>query len=136
MSNREIKFRAWDKVRKRWFPKKEPFEIYLNGKYLGLDPWRENYRDWNNKYVLCQYTGLKDKNGKEIFEGDIIKDRYHRGEVLFGEHDDADLYGTYQGWYINNKMYPGEIERRGILNMDSPEIIGNVYENPELSTTK
>lgn len=56
---REIKFRAWDK------------EIH---KFKYPDLWDSsmpsNWRDW---YELMQYTGLKDKNGKEIFEGDIVK---------------------------------------------------------------
>jgi len=120
---REIKFRAWDKLDKRWVSDvygDDPFEIYLCGNFLGLS----GCNSWvgSERYSLLQFTGLKDKNGKEIYEGDIINQDHKYGwknhvmELMFSTASDdmgLDMYG-----------YP---------DVDNDcEVIGNIYENPEL----
>lgn len=69
--------------------------------------------------VLMQFTGLKDKNGVEIFEGEIVKYQYHGGIVI----DTIECFGTFFG-----------VQRyTGILDTFDPiEVIGNIYQNPEL----
>ncbi len=77
--------------------------------------------------VLMQYTGLKDKNGKEIYEGDLVKVEGAGGEPLQIVWNTTQLCGfAYQA----GAFYHGFIEPD-----DSIEVIGNIYENPELLST-
>jgi len=99
-----------------------------------------------NGGCIMQYTGLKDKNGKEIYEGDIIHfqdwdtdpsddgDEIDEGigQVLFGHTTSG--FGYTHGWYveiIENKKYKPHGYFRG-LEMQVIEVIGNIYENKEL----
>lgn len=92
--------------------------------------------------VLMQFTGLLDKNGKEIYEGDVVLDRewlkYGNREVRFGEQwIDASDYEQYSvgtiGFYLTNYL-GNKDEYEGLNSSDSPhlEVIGNIYSNPEL----
>lgn len=83
------------------------------------------------KETIGQYTGLKDKNGKKVFEGDI-----HRGYagslwvVCFGEFLDMDTVDTGYGWYLRSS--DGDCS---CFHGDEPlymNIIGNIHDNPEL----
>jgi uncharacterized phage protein (TIGR01671 family) len=124
--NREIKFRAWDggtKHMTKGKPLKESCEIARD-----QPDWY-----WDDSVVIIQYTGLKDKNGKEIYEGDVLRDRISGvvWVVKFGLNKKA----GYIGWYVENE----EIERTSTIAGDYGadqnsyvEVIGNIYENPEL----
>jgi hypothetical protein len=77
---------------------------------------------WNENCTLMQYTGLKDKNGVEIYEGDIVEEPGSRYEVVY--HAD--------GFYMRDMHEPDNMLiqlRHGYLHC---EVIGNIYENPEL----
>jgi uncharacterized phage protein (TIGR01671 family) len=75
-------------------------------------------------WVLMQYTGLKDKNGKEIYEGDIVADR-DTSDCVFGVKWDVAKAGYYM---------PPEFDEEYAYSIGavSLEVIGNIYENPEL----
>ena len=79
-----------------------------------------------DKETIGQYTGLHDKNGKEIYEGDIVK------VFISGKWWIAKIIYEYSGFTIdvtNNKEL--EFGRRGIIERFT-EVIGNIYDNPEL----
>ena len=119
------KFRAWDNWRKRM---SVVDRIYIDTEGVRLyDDFGEYWRDFRD-VKLMQSTGLKDKNGKEIFEGDILgtKDGLLNGVVEYR----SDL-----GMWTNSLISYNNFER--LCNVaGSREIIGNIYENPELLEDK
>lgn len=122
MTNRPIKFRAWDKKQKRWivdFLVKHTGELVeFQGGYAGYDM---EYPELPENYDLMQFTGLTDKNGKEIYEGDVL-------EMPTGRHATV---GFLNGSFTLGEDYASEF----LLSLEgrlSGEHIGNVFENKEL----
>jgi len=134
---REIKFRAWDKEQNKMLT----FNDGMDGEYrYHLCWWQSSkvpypalYKNSccakQDDYKIMQYTGLKDKNGKEIYEGDIVRNGSTHGNdpkqftVVWNERD-----GAFNG-------------RVGVSRLPMScaywfygdcEVIGNIYENPEL----
>ena len=117
---RELKFRAWDIERKTY--EHEELLLAPNGDIL-TSRWQELCEP-ESEYVIEQYTGLKDKNGKKIYEGDIVRDLGGNHEVKFCEMKDTDCSYFYQGWgFDDSSLYEEH---------DFVEVIGNIHENPEL----
>ena len=85
--------------------------------------------------TVCQYTGLKDRNGKKIFEGDIVESKFTKKPypVYFGEYSYTNEYGEEDdacGWYnIEEGKYKTAL---GCKTDVWATIIGNIYDNPEL----
>lgn len=81
--------------------------------------------------TISQYTGLTDKNGKKIFEGDIHERENHFFVVKYGKYRDCETHEDGYGWHFEYT------HRKGCEGFDGTEneyvnIIGNIYDNPEL----
>lgn len=119
--NRIIKFRAWDKKNKVWFEAPSEFDSSL-GKFVMSADGRVYINGVYQDLELMQFTGLTDKNGKEIYEGDVVSIKRTLGEKC----DCYEIKFT-QGMF--------SISDEDILTdywLKSCEVIGNIYENPEL----
>ena len=134
--SRQIKFRVWDKRQKEWFPIKNAICLVLNPESTDLclltkqGPYpipQTGQEDGGlNRYILEQFTGLLDSEGKEIYEGDIL---FHKNENQFVRVEFSNGAFCFYGL---NKRHP---EEGFVLTSEyEPEIIisGNVHQNPEL----
>lgn len=133
---REIKFRAWNN-RTKWM------HDWLD---LCCLPHTLKFFDEPKPYILMQYTGLKDKNGIEIYEGDIVRNIWHNccdrfiGGIWIVKYGSHSVQGDY---YYSNRatgFYYENIKTKETYNIEylpcnkagDFECIGNIYENPEL----
>lgn len=128
------KFRAWDVHEKKMFTNDQL--IIWNGNVYANDNFElnvNNLKGWSiDEKYLMQSTGLKDKNGKEIFEGDIVK---------FSDCDD-EVYITPVVWDKNYACFGVSFSGGYPISFDyleefytelkDIEVVGNIYENPEL----
>ena len=123
---REIKFRAWNKDIREMI-KVDRMAFVENCDELGkgiLDEHNDFHKIEDCE--IMQFTGLKDKNGKEIYEGDIVKSLFHGKEgLIIGEVIWADV-----GFYIGLEEFKDELYPWVFYKIC--EVIGNKFENPEL----
>ena len=142
--NREIKFRIW--ADNKFYDKCLVGNTNNTNDEKWTCPmvWLEKQKEWVHcdNGIICQYTGLHDENGKEIYEGDIIEFSY---DVFTGNFDTKVGRGTIE--FIDGAFYikPFEIEGKKIKDTDTEEwfllytvntdtltVLGNVHENLEL----
>nr|DAG72428.1 MAG TPA: YopX protein [Caudoviricetes sp.] len=135
---REIKFRVWDNIAKKYIDGKH---VSISG--LGLlhvakriikNCFRPLHTRKNPWFIVEQYTGLKDINGTEIYGGDIIVQKSLgsnksgcRGKITYKEDHAAFMFEVYERgkpvmWLFLNEFNPEK----------TCEVIGNIHENPEL----
>lgn len=127
---REILFRGQRVVNKKWV------EGYLF-KQFNNSAGKDDYyiRRGDTDYLVIpetvgQFTGLTDKNGKKIFEGDIHEHNNERWYVRFSNFYDAELEDNFYGWHcVDNKGRAYGFNGTESLYMN---IIGNIHDNPEL----
>ena len=121
--SREIKFRAWDK--------RHNSMEYINDLYW----FEENgIHDFNNdNYIFMQNTGLKDKNGKEIYDSDIVKVTWGSGKIVFYE---VKYCGSLGYHYLRDTKNKEDDDIICIYDYSQMDVIGNVFDNPELLKNK
>lgn len=119
-----LRFRVWDKEEKRFVPSN-----YAWGFAIRIDGGISHHHGvidygWQNRFIISQDTGLKDKNGKSIYTGDIIKELelalvacYEAGEIRYrlATTTTTSVFPAYAG---------------------NTEIVGNIWQNPELLEEK
>lgn len=115
---REIKFRAWDTYQKKFL---KNYTVYQYGNVSS-----NGNRIPRKEVVLQQYTGIKDKHGKEIYEGDILEYKYYSEMYI------KIIKWGYFGWGLADKLDSRACEVSLGWYSDRFEVIGNIYENPEL----
>lgn len=139
---RAIKFHAWHKEEKRMYyvggfhhileayytePERQ-FEPDIQKVYLLEDSPRTCQKVWQypaDEVELMEYTGLHDRLGKEIYEGDILKTNRGLFEVFWRE--------DFAGFYLRNVEDPRWLDLISMTgNVAWGEVIGNIYEHPEL----
>lgn len=134
--NDNLEFRAWDKVNKHMIVDSPLSMATIMGNYVGKKI------DFNGKslvenYEIMQFIGLRDKNGKKIFAGDIVKTTTII-DGNFVQQISRRYVVVFQGCSFQYKDI-GPFAHRfnpntttNPIGCDNPEVIGNIYENPEL----
>lgn len=127
---KEIKFRAWDKAtNKGWIPSPIKELIYFGvhhpPEYIG-NTYNEK-GTWERRFEIMQYTGLKDKNNTEIYEGDIL-----------GEADDTPVFVQYSEedaafvFVDIFEQFGTTVYTADDISYECLEVLGNIYEHPHL----
>lgn len=119
------KFRAWDKTENKMWNVET---IYIEDEWVKVNNGSiyGTTKDLVRDYVLMQSTGLKDKNGVEIYEGDIV--RYNRGISWSVEKFPYVVKNSMEGFVFEYGLIQHSLSKK----IEYVTVIGNIYENPEL----
>lgn len=132
---REIKFRAWDNLKKEMIA--EGYHVIGESTMFGeIDQWVQEHRgktpslEYFNHIIETQFTGCIDKNGKEIYEGDIVKGGTDYTKYVNETYDVSVVEYANHGFWIKDESFGWEGE--GLWDWNDLEVIGNIYEHPHL----
>lgn len=123
--NKENKYRVWDKEIKGWFNGHALWLSSVEGHILTIED-----KDKKDRFIFQQYTGLRDRNGVEIWEGDIIVEAVQNEFGSFSKEIPLEVYfnsvtGAFRGKDKNDEVHDWSIGK-------NYEIIGNILEHSEL----
>ena len=116
---REIKFRVWDKENKEMLDVEALHWDDCTREFLIRTTM---YSDYFTPEELMQFTGLYDKNGKEIYEGDIVKAKF------FEKHITGEIEFALGAFFVTGSS----VSDNQMFIFNDFEVVGNIYENPEL----
>jgi len=143
IERRPIKFRAWDRTKNRWFYPPDKMDSHL-GDFSMTGDGRVYVEGLNQDLTLCQFTGLHDRNGTEIYEGDII--RSLEGDYVvkwFDCDEEARQYAGTSANYPKNApavgfgflLLRGEWDHKDFklcYFKGRNEVMGNIFQNGDL----
>ncbi len=116
---REIKHKVWDKTKNQWITHKTA--LLGDGSVILILPGGIIHKLHHEHIEVCLFTGLKDKNGVDIYEGDILTDN-----IVVRWHDIlASFCITKKGWMFSHFFKEG-------IDVENTEVIGNIYQNEGL----
>ena len=117
---RTILFRCWDLTQKKWVKPRIEFIPHVSS-----DNYKEMYleEEWTDdgpkeNIVFQEWTGLKDKNGRMVFEGDIVSEPGYKDNFVFKFENGGNYYNDWMGFEMPS--------------VEEFEVIGNIFENPEM----
>lgn len=129
--SRELKFRAWSKDGgKFYYDAEETYDGLVGANHTSFGTLLED-----NNYIVEQYTGLKDKNGREIYEGDIVRATYfeaHYRALKVGKKRKITGKIIYGSACFFIESISDETPLLQVGGSENIEVIGNIHENPEL----
>lgn len=131
----DIKFRVWNRQSKE----------YITGNRARVDGdgllyidritvkncFRPPHTRKNPWFIVEQYTGLKDKNGTEIYEGDVVETPEYPGKIVYNEK-----YACFELWRPRSSDCFIALTHQQDIGMGDLEVVGNIHENPELLEEK
>ena len=129
---RQIKFRAWEEKNKQMYPNEQVYKIQDSWCADRLNELGDTMYSTED-IELMQFTGLTDKNGKKIYEGDIVSvGQYYCGDTLYPSFNGVVLYDD-GGYFVsgNKPKDSHELDSVSIHNLDI-EVIGNIHQNKNL----
>lgn len=120
---RDVKFRAWDQASGKWFDA-EWWAISPDGTEITWSDMSSSYVRSTDDLILVQYTGLNDKNGVEIYEGDIV------GQYAYWSSRESEIGRVMWDEAVTGFCVVGRGNHKDKIR--ECEVIGKIYENPEL----